>query len=834
MRRCVMDRSRFGSANRWSRGWFLGIALVVAGSGMTAWAQEAQPAVAARQSLARYVPRQDLIFMLEYEGLDAYPDAWRATAAYKLLTETKLGALMEDLAGQGLQMAFASAEQPPQIKPGEIIELVKSGVRGGFAFALVGKDPRGPDPLLVARGGDRPEVRRLLEAASAADRKRRGEEAAGPGSIEKAGRTLHRLDKETVWWFEKGDLVIANDADTILEVLDGKAPNAVDHPLRAALHKGGDGFQPVAVGFLEMSVLPPLPPQAIQLGLDGVKRIEFQWGFQDDALYSIIRAVAPAPRRGLLALLDQPTFGIDALPPLPPELHGFLVLSIDPGKTYDRIIEIAKKSNPQAANQIPMFEDAIQQQLGVNLREDILARIGPKLSFYIENPMGNVANPMLAMLTLFSGVTLSFDVHGVPGLARSLDTMIGRINDLVKQEQAARGGNAPAIELVKLQGTRTGYVLNLPPGSVPPGPFASIQPTLILETDRLVIAGTTVAARKALLPKKPASTWRPRGAYVPVARRLPDNMILLGLADPRDTIPAAVSMLPVLLPQINAAIGQAQRRSGRAGRSPMLQVNPEQVPTADELTSRLFPSSIAVTVGARGISIVSREPIPGVSSPPVLIALLLPAVQSAREAARRTQCTNNFKQIGLAMHNYLSANGGFPKPAITDKDGKPLLSWRVAILPYIEQQALYNKFKLDEPWDSPHNKALINEMPPTYVCPSRTNVAPGSTTYQVFVGPGALFEEGKTTRIQNVTDGTSNTLMVIEANRAVPWTKPDDLKFDPNAAPSLLGAWSNHPGGFDALFADGSVRFIKFSVSPQVIKCLITRSSGEVVSADQY
>src|SRR6202789_1676353 len=108
----------------------------------------------------------------------------------------------------------------------------------------------------------------------------------------------------------------------------------------------------------------------------------------------------------------------------------------------------------------------------------------------------------------------------------------------------------------------------------------------------------------------------------------------------------------------------------------------------------------------------------------VLIALLLPAVQAAREAARRAQCVNNLKQIGLAMHNYHSANDAFPMPAITDKDGKPLLSRRVAILPYIEKQELYNKFKLEEPWDSPHNKALLKEMPTTYLCPSQHKVEP--------------------------------------------------------------------------------------------------------------
>jgi prepilin-type processing-associated H-X9-DG protein len=183
------------------------------------------------------------------------------------------------------------------------------------------------------------------------------------------------------------------------------------------------------------------------------------------------------------------------------------------------------------------------------------------------------------------------------------------------------------------------------------------------------------------------------------------------------------------------------------------------------------------------------------------------------------------------MHNYESSQGAFPGPAITAKDGKPLLSWRVAILPYIEPE-LYNKFKLDEPWDSPHNKALIKEMPQVFACPSRPGVEPGTTTYRAFAGKGALFEKDSGTRIANITDGTSNTIMVVEAVEAVPWTKPDsDLPFDPAARPSLHGAGSSHPGGFNTAFADGSVRFIKNSINVQTFRALITRAGGEVVNA---
>jgi prepilin-type processing-associated H-X9-DG protein len=231
-----------------------------------------------------------------------------------------------------------------------------------------------------------------------------------------------------------------------------------------------------------------------------------------------------------------------------------------------------------------------------------------------------------------------------------------------------------------------------------------------------------------------------------------------------------------------------------------------------------------------------RDSLPSVNSPAatgVAVALLLPAVQAAREAARRAQCVNNLKQIGLAFHNHLSMTDAFPSN-IVDKDGKPLLSWRVAILPFIEQQELYNEFKLDEPWDSPHNKPLMSRIPTTYHCPSNPPTDPTLTNYLGFEGAGAILEKGRKVGIAGCTDGTSNTLAVVESARGVPWTKPEDLPFDPEAKPSLYGALSKHAGGFNALFADGSVRFLKQSIRFLTLKSLITRAGGEVIGPGAF
>ncbi len=212
----------------------------------------------------------------------------------------------------------------------------------------------------------------------------------------------------------------------------------------------------------------------------------------------------------------------------------------------------------------------------------------------------------------------------------------------------------------------------------------------------------------------------------------------------------------------------------------------------------------------------------------VLIALLLPAVQAAREAARRSTCINNLKQVALAMHSYHDQHGVLPPVSTFDPEGRPLLSWRVVILPYLGHEKLYHQFKLDAPWDSPANKPLMAQMPPVFACPSWPNGGPESTTYQVLIGPGTLFEKAVGIAFREVTDGTSNTLMVLETKTLTPWTQPTALTYTPKQPIEGLGSY--HTGGFNAAFADGSVRFIKDSTAPGTLEALATRNGGDVNS----
>jgi prepilin-type processing-associated H-X9-DG protein len=220
----------------------------------------------------------------------------------------------------------------------------------------------------------------------------------------------------------------------------------------------------------------------------------------------------------------------------------------------------------------------------------------------------------------------------------------------------------------------------------------------------------------------------------------------------------------------------------------------------------------------------------------ILVALLLPAVQAAREAARRSQCTNNLKQIALAMHNYYDANKCLPPAVITDDKGRPMRSWRVAILPYLECSPLYKGYNFNEPWDGPNNRKLHNTVIQTYRCPSDPSPVKTETNYVMIVGEhtiGGLPNEA--IRLSDVRDGASNTIMIVEVTGSgIHWMEPRDLSVEEiqRGINDGSGQWisSKHPGGFNAALCDGSVRFLSQTIDRELLRRLIDPSDGEGVS----
>lgn len=224
----------------------------------------------------------------------------------------------------------------------------------------------------------------------------------------------------------------------------------------------------------------------------------------------------------------------------------------------------------------------------------------------------------------------------------------------------------------------------------------------------------------------------------------------------------------------------------------------------------------------------------------ILVAFLLPATRSAPSAARRMQCSNNLKQIALALHNYQDVYGTLPPAYIADGNGTPMHSWRVLVLPFLEQGPLYDQYRFDEPWNGPNNRKLAEQIPQVYRCPSyapdRSRRGDPSTDdelltqYVALSGEQTPFPGTRSMNTKEIDDGASNTLMVVELDAdCVHWMAPRDI--DPPGFARVLSAENRkrkqHPGGLQAALADGGVRFISETTDRETLLGLSTVSGGE-------
>ena len=215
----------------------------------------------------------------------------------------------------------------------------------------------------------------------------------------------------------------------------------------------------------------------------------------------------------------------------------------------------------------------------------------------------------------------------------------------------------------------------------------------------------------------------------------------------------------------------------------------------------------------------------------VSLVLFIMGYVGIRNQQARTHSNNNLKQLVLAMHMHHDVYKRLPAAASYDPQGRPLLSWRVAILPFVEQANLYQQFHLNEPWDSPHNLQLLSRMPAVFDS-GRGDAPPDHTHYMVFTGPNTPYRGPTPPRLPaTFLDGTSNTILIVEADATVPWTKPADLPVTPNAPlPRFGGVWGS---GFYVAMADGSTRFLDHRrVSEQTLRLAIDPADGMPLPLD--
>jgi len=247
-------------------------------------------------------------------------------------------------------------------------------------------------------------------------------------------------------------------------------------------------------------------------------------------------------------------------------------------------------------------------------------------------------------------------------------------------------------------------------------------------------------------------------------------------------------------------------------------------PAAAKSTSAALVLGIVVGVCVLGVVVVCGG---------ILVALLLPAVQSARQAARQTECRNNLQQIATAIFEYRQRYDTFPPPYLADQNGRPIHSWRVLILPFLGERALYDRYRFDEPWDSPANRAVAETIPRVYRCPAAAAGSGGETSYVMITGPRSFSTvTGPRRRLSEFPDGAVRTLMLVETlDSGIDWAEPRDfevgqMRFEING-PQRGGISSGHPGGAHAAMCDGSVLFLSEWTTAEQVRAMTTIDGGE-------
>lgn len=282
------------------------------------------------------------------------------------------------------------------------------------------------------------------------------------------------------------------------------------------------------------------------------------------------------------------------------------------------------------------------------------------------------------------------------------------------------------------------------------------------------------------------------------------------------TAEAALTLAANLLAQLGGQIPAAQNNAQEAGAMLILA----------DMGAALLKNEVTKIEG----NAVRFETRVDADAADTLVAVLSPAIQSARESARRGQSMNNMKLIMLAMHNYYDVNKHLPAAVVIGPDGKTPHSWRVEILPYLEQEPLYRQYKMDEPWDSENNKRVLAQMPAVFRH-AGDNPTSTNASYFAITGETTIFPGTEGIEFKEVRDGLSNTITVVEAQRPIPWTKPEDIAYDPAKPLPKLGG--HEAGVFTAATADGAVRNIAQNIDEKVLRAMFTRAGGEITQLPQ-
>jgi hypothetical protein len=612
-------------ARRW--GGLIVALSIVSAAAPTATAQAVKvkppaPTPVDTKPVSRYIPREGLLFYVESEGLEVHNEAWQKTAAFKMLTETKLGTMFEAMSAQLADKALALYPSS-KMSGADLVACVKMAAQKGFAFHL-SADPKKEKVVhasLVLRGAYTREHKatfaRLIGTMMGASPKLQ--------VVKKGTRTVVIVPRASgtpwAWWTEGNDVVMVvnpDDAELIGDTLDGKVPSAVEHPLRVAAARAESGFVPSLIMFIDPAAAPNWPGVAMtdffkKMG-GYLKSVDYRAGFQEDALMTVVRIKASKPRQGFLRVFDQPSFDKTKLPPLPEGLETFAVTSVEPSYLVEALVGLPPQNG--VPNPISGMIADLKTNSRIDLQKDVLAHLGPKMALYMLPPLPssraaeggatakgaapvapsglpglNLAGMMGlggASATLPRGVLIA-EVKNPAAFGKALDNLMVAVNKELREEaaeaaekaaeaaakpddpeptrsKAKRKGSTPSLapEFKPILGKPSEkiYQLQVPPASPKKLP-AGLRPTLRLTGNLFAVATSADAARMALEVKP--GDWTVPTDLAAAFDQLPKDLVFLSVNDPRKTTPEMLASLPgTLQTAANTALALNQARAAAA------------------------------------------------------------------------------------------------------------------------------------------------------------------------------------------------------------------------------------------------------------------------------
>ena len=808
------------------------------------------------KNVAELIP-QDSVLLLNFDGSATHKEAFARTAAHQALFESGLVPLFQ----KGLAELAAKSPAGPAATEGPMGKFFEHLFEHGVAVSVSVAPPAPggppmplPQALLVL-----PEAAEFAEPIGELLQQTIGISVESRKIGDRTVQTVLVPDTpgvEVGWWADGGHLVISAGINAIpahVAVGNGDTPNLTGSPLWKQFGPDSVEFEMTSVAWFDIgavrdmfSGMPiPLPPTddgapvtvadvAKVLGVDNLGAIVSQGGYNGAAMWSETVMQVDGEKRGLLALGDHDSITFDRIPPLPVRTKGFATFSFNTSKFWGDLVllirEAVKLGPPEAAAQAEQLLAGLPQMLNFDPQTELFDTLGSAVTIYLDGGQDFFG---------FGGLAKIVEVKDAKTLRKTIDHILllaeGATEGQFKSHRVEKHGR----EILTFE-------------------FEGVEFGGLTIDDNWLAVGFVPQTVEAFLLRVDGKLdkWQPSRELNEALAELPKEFTGLTVTDPRAMYRSVLSYAPLLFMGAKAGI----RESGQFPPDFDIPIGLADLPPTEVIVQPLFPNVMMTVKDENGFRSISRSSLPAfpvvgqgglgaVATSGILVALLLPAVQQARAAARRSQSKNNLKQIGLALHNYHDVHNQFPAGTVEDSAEEPedRLSWISSVLPYLDQAPLYQKLDQESGWDSDANSTFTSISIPTLLNPGANGAVDGVTHYVGISGLGkdaptlpvnheraGVFGYNRKTRFRDIRDGSSNTIGVTEASGEFGrWAAGgNDTLRSLTQQPYINGPdgiGGPYQGGVQVLLMDGSVRFISNDIDPDVFKALITINGGEVV-----